>query len=111
MAAPARPRQHDRGVDRLRRAAILITGGTVDLGTAAEPGGNTFDVNGTGELVHNTTASNVPDIGNLLEVDGAALSPSNLRPPDLGEFALLPDWQNQRPPRLSTGAEDSCLDK
>ena len=55
------------------QTAILITGGTVDLGTAADPGGNTFDVNGTGELVHNATSSPVPDIGNTLEVDGTPL--------------------------------------
>ena len=36
---------------------------------------------------------------------------NKFRPPDLGEFALLPDWQNHRPPRLSTRAEDSCPDK
>src|SRR5207245_2285331 len=35
------------------RAAIEITGGTVDLGTAAGPGGNIFNVNGAGELIHN----------------------------------------------------------
>ena len=36
------------------QAAILINGGTVDLGTAASPGGNTFNVNGTGTLIQNT---------------------------------------------------------
>ena len=35
----------------------------------------------------------------------------NSRPPDLGEFALLPDWQNHRPPRSSTRVEDSCPGK
>jgi hypothetical protein len=35
----------------------------------------------------------------------------NFRPPDLGEFVLLPDWQNHRPLPLSTRAEDSCPDK
>ena len=53
--------------------AILITGGTVDLGTAAIPGGNVFNVNGTGELVHNATSSSVPDVGNTLEVNGTPL--------------------------------------
>jgi len=55
------------------QAAILITGGSVDLGTAASPGGNTFNVNGTGELVHNATSSSVPDIGNTLDVNGTPL--------------------------------------
>ena len=43
------------------QAAILITGGTVDLGTAADPGGNTINVNGAGELVHNTSGQ--PHLG------------------------------------------------
>jgi Bacterial Ig-like domain (group 3) len=54
-------------------AAILITGGCVDLGTAASPGDNTLNVNGTGELVHNATSSSVPDIGDTLEVNGTPL--------------------------------------
>ena len=55
------------------QAAILITGGSVDLGTAASPGGNIINVNGGGQLVHNTTSSSVPDIGNTLEVNGTPL--------------------------------------
>ena len=55
-------------------AAILITGGSVDLGTAASPGDNVINVNGTGELVHNATSSSVPDIGNTLEVNGTPLA-------------------------------------
>jgi hypothetical protein len=39
------------------------------------------------------------------------ISDFNFRPPDLGEFATLPDWQNHWPPRLSTRAEDSCPDR
>ena len=54
-------------------AAILITGGSVDLGTAASPGDNGINVNGTGELVDNSTSSSVPDIGNTLEVNGTPL--------------------------------------
>ena len=56
------------------QAAILINGGTVDLGTAASAGGNIFNVNGTGEFVEDRTTSPVPDFGNTLEVDGARLS-------------------------------------
>src|SRR4029077_10261743 len=38
-------------------AAIAITGGTVDLGTTSSPGHNTINVNGTGQLVQNTTSN------------------------------------------------------
>jgi Bacterial Ig-like domain (group 3)/MBG domain (YGX type)/NHL repeat len=56
------------------QAALVITGGTVDLGTAASPGGNIFNVNGTGQFIEDTTVSPVPDIGNTLEVDGAPVA-------------------------------------
>jgi hypothetical protein len=65
------------------QAAILIEGGSVDLGTSSDPGGNVISVNGAGELVHNTTSSTVPDFGNALEVNGAVLSS-----PDLSFTAL-----------------------
>ncbi len=55
------------------QAAIVITGGTVDLGTTASPGGNTFNVNGAGQLLEDTTPGPVPDIGNTLEVNGSPL--------------------------------------
>ncbi|HKM55189.1 MAG TPA: Ig-like domain repeat protein, partial [Isosphaeraceae bacterium] len=55
------------------QAAILINGGTVDLGSTLSPGHNVLNVNGTGELVHNATSSSVPDIGNTLEVNGTPL--------------------------------------
>jgi hypothetical protein len=54
-------------------AAIAITGGTLDLGTAASPGGNTINVNGTGELVHNTTSNSVPATGDTFSANGVAL--------------------------------------
>ncbi len=55
------------------QAAVSITGGSVDLGTADSPGGNTLNVNGPGELVHNTTANSVPAVGDAFEADGVAL--------------------------------------
>ena len=54
------------------QSAILITGGSVDLGTASSPGGNTFNVNGTGTLIENTTGSPVPAVGDTFENNGAA---------------------------------------
>ncbi len=69
------------------QAAILISGGTVDLGTNVSPGGNTFNVNGTGEFIQDTTSSPVPDIGNTLEVNGALLSAPFLSFTSIGSSA------------------------
>jgi ELWxxDGT repeat protein len=55
-------------------AAILITGGSVDLGTASSPGGNTFNVNGTGTLIENTSGNPVPAAGNTFENNGTAIA-------------------------------------
>jgi hypothetical protein len=51
-------------------AAIAITGGTVDLGTAADPGGNTINVSGAGEFVHNTTANPISAGGDTFTING-----------------------------------------
>jgi CSLREA domain-containing protein len=52
--------------------AIEVTGGTLDLGTAADPGMNTLDVNGTGAFVANNTPNAVPQVGDSYQVDGQA---------------------------------------
>lgn len=57
---------------RYSRPAIQITGGIVDLGTAADPGGNTFNVNGAGELIRNTGPNPVSALGNTWQVNGNA---------------------------------------
>jgi Bacterial Ig-like domain (group 3) len=57
-------------------AAILITGGSVDLGTTASPGGNILNVNGTGTLIENITTTPVPAVGDSFENNGAVV-PSN----------------------------------
>ena len=44
-------------------AAISITGGTLDLGTPTCPGGNTININGTGEFIHNTTGNAISAVG------------------------------------------------
>ncbi len=54
--------------------AILINGGSVNLGTASNPGDNVISANDGGQLVSNATSSSVPDIGNTLEVNGTPLS-------------------------------------
>jgi uncharacterized delta-60 repeat protein len=51
-------------------AAIAVTGGTVDLGTAADPGGNTPNVNGTGTFLRNTTANHITAVGDSFEING-----------------------------------------
>src|SRR5262249_40090938 len=56
------------------QAALLITGGSVDLGTPDSPGGNTFDAHGRGELIYNTGGNGVAAVGNAFQVDGAALT-------------------------------------
>jgi hypothetical protein len=59
-------------------AAIAITGGTVDLGTAGSPGGNTLNINGTGTFVRNTTSSPIAAVGSIFTVNGQALTPASL---------------------------------
>jgi hypothetical protein len=51
-------------------AAISITGGTVDLGTATDPGGNTININGTGTFIRNTTANTIVAVGDTFEING-----------------------------------------
>jgi hypothetical protein len=51
-------------------AAIALTGGTLDLGTADSPGNNTINVNGTGTLIQNTTGSPIPAVGDTFENNG-----------------------------------------
>jgi Right handed beta helix region len=53
-------------------AAISITGGTVDLGTATDPGGNTINVNGSGTFIYNTMATSVSAVGDTFERNGQA---------------------------------------
>jgi hypothetical protein len=56
------------------QAAIDITGGNVDLGTADDPGGNTFDDNGTGQLIHNAGGNGVWAVGDTWQVGGTTLT-------------------------------------
>jgi SdrD B-like domain len=55
------------------QAAISVTGGTLDLGTADDPGGNTINVNGPGAFVRNTSGSPISAVGTAYTVDGAPL--------------------------------------
>jgi predicted outer membrane repeat protein len=55
-------------------AAISITGGTLDLGTAASPGGNVLNINGTGRFIDNATGNSIPRVGDTFEVNGNVVS-------------------------------------
>jgi parallel beta-helix repeat protein len=55
-------------------AAIAVTGGTVDLGTASSSGNNTLNVNGTGQFVQNSTSGSVAAAGDTFTVNGSALA-------------------------------------
>src|SRR5262249_48848604 len=66
-------------------AAIMVTGGTVDLGTAGDPGNNVLNVNGLGQFVANTTAKPVPTVGDMFKVNnvtqpGRSLSATSTAP-------------------------------
>jgi hypothetical protein len=54
-------------------AAISVTGGSLDLGTAASPGNNTINVNGTGQLVQNSMANSISAVGDTFEAGGVVL--------------------------------------
>jgi uncharacterized delta-60 repeat protein len=59
-------------------AAIAVSGGTVDLGSAVNPGGNTINVNGSGVFVRNTTSTPVAAVDDAFTINGATLAPSSL---------------------------------
>jgi ELWxxDGT repeat protein/VCBS repeat-containing protein len=59
--------------------AIAVTGtGTVDLGTASSPGGNTININGAGAFAQNTTATPIAAVSDTFTVNGLPLTPSTL---------------------------------
>ena len=55
------------------QAAIEILGGSVDLGTVTEPGGNTLVVNGAGQYIDNQTAIPMLVLGNTYMADDTAV--------------------------------------
>ena len=56
------------------QAAIAITGGTVDLGTAGDAGGNTFVIQGSGLLVKNTATTDVSALRNTWQQETTTLT-------------------------------------
>jgi uncharacterized delta-60 repeat protein len=92
--------------DTSDQAAILITGGTVDLGTPLNPGGNTLDVRGSGFLIDNQTSTAVTAQGNTFEGDTFVSTPTGLTtspavwslirgPVDLPGYGLDPTFGTQ----------------
>jgi hypothetical protein len=56
------------------RSAIEITGGTANLGTLTDPGGNTIIVNGSGDFVRNTTANSVSAVGDVFQIGSSTIT-------------------------------------
>jgi hypothetical protein len=59
-------------------AAVSITGGTADLGTANDPGNNVFEVQGQGGFIANATSNSVLTVGDTLNVLGPRLTVNEL---------------------------------
>ena len=57
-----------------KEAAIDITGGTVDLGTATDPGNDTLNITSNGLFIDNTGANPVSALGDTFEVNGTPLT-------------------------------------
>jgi hypothetical protein len=51
-------------------AAIQVTGGTLDLGSPTDPGGNVLNINGAGTFIANSIGSHVTGYGNIFEING-----------------------------------------
>lgn len=56
------------------RPAIEVVGGTVDLGTADDPGNNIININGPGSLISNAGAEIIAAVGNAFEQDGTEIT-------------------------------------
>jgi len=67
--------QESTGGDQV---ALRVAGGSADLGTVADPGGNTLSLNGPGEFIRNVGSNPVSAIGDTFAVDGTALDATQL---------------------------------
>jgi probable HAF family extracellular repeat protein len=56
-------------------AAISVTGGSVDLGSTGNPGNNTINVNGSGQLVQGSGSALVSAAGDTFQTNGTSISP------------------------------------
>ncbi len=66
--------------------AIQISGGSVDLGTSTDLGGNTIDDDGTSQLIENTTGNPVPIAGDWLFTANGVSVPVNLTVTNTTDF-------------------------
>jgi hypothetical protein len=55
-------------------AAMSVSGGTVDLGTATDAGGNTISVTGSSVAISNATTTQITAVGDTFTVNGVALT-------------------------------------
>ena len=62
--------------DGAAQVAIKVTGGTLDLGTTADPGANTLEVRGAGEMVLNTGVDPISAVGTSFVANGVAIDQS-----------------------------------
>jgi hypothetical protein len=71
------------------QVAILVEGGTLDLGSPSDSGGNTLNVNGAGELLLNPGGFPVTMYGDTWQVNGTTLAGGIVHP---GEAAGIGFW-------------------
>jgi predicted outer membrane repeat protein len=81
--------QESTGFDR---EAILVEGGTLDLGTPADPGGNTINVNGAGQHLVNAGGRPVTMFGDTWQENGTALAGGTV---GAGQAAGIGFWANK----------------
>ena len=54
-------------------AAISVTGGTLDLGTVSDPGGNTINVISPSKWIANTSGNPITAVGDVFQANGATV--------------------------------------
>ncbi len=68
--------------------AILVTSGSVDLGTASSPGRNIIDVSGSGAFLQDPAFIQVSDTGDTFEVNGTPISATHFSATALSSSAV-----------------------
>ena len=63
------------------QSAIKVTGGSLNLGTLADPGGNTLVVSDPGEFVRNTSTDDVSLFGNTFQTTSTTITTNFIVPP------------------------------
>lgn len=81
--------QESTGYDQ---TAIRVEGGTLDLGTPADPGGNTINVNGVGQHLTNVGGSPATLYGNTWQENGVTQAGGTI---ESGQAAGIGFWANK----------------